>query len=179
MRMFFSGYFWGLLLVIWGILLILNTMFHFKIPIGSIIIASILILIGIQLLIGPKTHFFGIANDHEVIFNDVKIKASNQNDKYSVVFGSGVFDFTEINKADQRQYIKADVVFGQAIVKIKKTDPILIKGNCVFGNLRFPDSSNFSFGERTYTSSTYTGSSNPIEIKADVVFGEMVIQEVD
>lgn len=178
MRMFFSGYFWGLLLVIWGILLILNTTFHFKIPIGSIIIATILILIGIQLLIGPKMHF-GVMNDHEVIFNEAKIKATDQNDKYSVVFGSGVFDFTELNKTDQKQYVKTDVVFGQAIVKIKKTDPIIIKSNCVFGNIKFPDSGTLSFGERTYTSSSYAGSANPIEIKADVVFGEMVIQEVD
>jgi len=178
MRMFFSGYFWGLVLVIWGVLLILNTTFHFKIPIGSIIIASILILLGIQLLVGPKM-YYGIKNDHEVIFNEAKIKATSENDKYSVVFGSGVFDFTDINKTDKKQFVKADVVFGQAIVKIKKTDPIIIKGNCVFGNIKFPDSGSLSFGDRTYTTSSYAGSSNPIEIKADVVFGEMVIQEVD
>lgn len=180
MNFFFKGYFWALVVILAGLMMLLNTtnIFHFKIPVGSVIIALLLILLGVQLLIGPK-NITGIRSSHEVIFDDAKLEANETDNKYEVIFGKSTIDLTEITNRSSRSSVKTDVVFGQATIKIKKSDPIRIKASSVFGNVTLPDGNTVSFGDRTYETESYRDSDKKIQLKVDVVFGEATILVVE
>jgi hypothetical protein len=173
MNFFFKGYFWALVIIFAGVLLLLNNtnILPFKIPVGSVIIALLLILLGVQLLIGPK----GMISSHEVIFDEAKLEANETDNKYDVIFGKSTIDLTQIATRSRHSNIKADVVFGQATIKIKKSDPIRIKASSVFGNITLPDGNTVSFGDRTYETDSYRDSDTKIQLKVDVVFGEATI----
>lgn len=180
MNFFFKGYFWALVVILAGVLMLINTtnIFHFKIPVGSVIIALLLILLGVQLLIGPK-NISGFKSSHEVIFDDAKLEANETDNKYDVIFGKSTIDLTQVTNRSNHSFIKADVVFGQATIKIKKSDPIRIKASSVFGNITLPDGNTVSFGDRTFETESYRDSDKKIQLKVDVVFGEARIDVVD
>jgi predicted membrane protein len=175
MNFFFKGYFWSLVLIFAGILLLINNLFHLRIPVASIVIALLFILLGIQLMIGPK----GVTSSHEVIFDDAKLEANETDNKYDVIFGKSIIDLTQVASRSNQSMIKTDIVFGQVTIKIKKNDPIRIKASCVFGNISLPDGNTVSFGDRTYETDSYQDSDKKIDIKTDVVFGEATIVLVE
>lgn len=177
MNFFFKGYFWALVLIFAGILLLINNtnLLHFKIPVGSVIFALLLILLGIQIMIGPK----GFINTHEVIFDEAKLEANEADNKFSVIFGKSTIDLTKITDRSNHSTIKAEVVFGQATITIRKSDPIRIKASSVFGNITLPNGNNVSFGDRFYETDSYHDSDKKIQLTVDVVFGEGRIEAVD
>jgi len=180
MNFFFKGYFWALVIILAGVLMLLNTtnIFHFKIPVGSIIIALLLILLGVQLLIGPKS-FSGLKSSHEVIFDEGKLEANETDNKFDVIFGKSTIDLTQISTKTNHSTVKVDVVFGQGTIKIKKSDSIRIKASSVFGNITLPNGTNVSFGDRSYETDSYHDSDKKIQLTVDVVFGEARIEVVE
>ena len=156
----------------------INNLFHAKIPVISVIIALLLIFLGIQLLVGKKITT-GYKSSHEVIFNEANLEANETDSKYDIIFGKSIIDLTQISTKTYQKNIETDVVFGQAIIKIKKSDPIKIKASCVFGNIVLPDGNTVSFGDRTYESESYSTSDKPINLKVDTVFGESIIELVE
>jgi predicted membrane protein len=180
MNFFFKGYFWAIVIIVAGSLMLINTtkILSFKIPVFSVIVALLLILLGVQLLIGPK-NISGIRSSHEVIFDEGKLEANETDDKFDVIFGKSTIDLTQISTKTNHTTVKVDVVFGQGTIKIKKSDPIRIKASSVFGNITLPNGTNVSFGDRTYETDSYHDSDKKIQLKVDVVFGESTILLVE
>lgn len=174
MNFFFKLSFWGYLLLGLGILLFVDMFYPIKISFWVLFCAIVLISLGIQLLIMPKNvKSWHLGSD----FKSVKTKFSYGKTEENIIFGKSILDYTTIKKTDEKQLMDISIIFAQGTLLINPQDPIQIKASCVFGNITLPDGQSVSFGERIFETESFAGSTNPIVIKMDVVFGEGIVQE--
>ena len=171
MNILFRETFWGALIVLAGVLLIVRNVFKIDLPVMGIIIPIIIITVGISLLTGTR---YTPEQTGSTIFNEGTFEASADS-KYSVVFGKGVYDLRNIRPVDKDIHVDVSTVFGGAEIIIDRNTPLIIDGSSVFGAVEFPNKESVSFGDKTYTSAGYVAGSPAIHVHAKVVFGGIEI----
>lgn len=152
MKFLFTGIFFGTLLVLWGLSLIIETIFGISVPIVKIGFACLLIYGGLILIKGmyeasqQKTIFFS----QESVGAD---QAKTQN-SYKIVFGQGTIDLSDIadTSADVIN-VQIYTLFGKAILKINPNIPTIVNATSVFSSVTFPDKTIISLGNYRYSSS--------------------------
>ena len=169
MGMLFSGIFWGVVLIIFGITIIIKIIFNIHIPLFRIMIALFFIYLGIQILMGWK--FFPQGNERSAIFNETKIQADSSDNEYNIIFGKGDVDLTKIDLKEKSVNIKINTVFGGSFIKLNPEMPYIIKVDSAFAGARLPDGNNAAFGTYVYKSKNFKEHENHLRIKASVVFG--------
>ena len=92
MNFIWSGLFWGVLLVLIGISVIVKTVLKIDVPIFKIVFALVLIYFGLKLLFGTSHK-----TKDTIIFNNSKMTISAKSDEYNVIFGSGEIDLRNID----------------------------------------------------------------------------------
>ena len=168
------SFFWGFLIVLIGLSILLNAIFKISIPIFKIFFALFFIYIGLKILFGA----FGIKTTHNtIIFSDSKIEAKKSDNNYNVIFGKGVIDLTNLLPLDQNIKIEVNTIFGEGIIKINPEIPTIIKISSVFAGARMPEGSVAALGSSEYRTKSFSESKSYLKIKADVVFGELIIIE--
>ncbi|MDD4663998.1 MAG: LiaF-related protein [Caldisericia bacterium] len=174
MNFFFKPFFWGYLLLGFGVLIILDQFIPNNIPYGTLFWAFLLIALGIQLLIIPKDfRKCHIGTDYP----RVKTKFTEDKREENILFGKSTLDYSNLSKEDKKRVLDVSVIFGQGTILINPQDPIQIKASSVFGNITLPDGRSVSFGDKVYETESFQTSSAQIHMKVDVVFGEAVIEE--
>ena len=176
MRILFSSIFWGFLLILIGVLLILNNFFGYNIPIWNIVWPTVLILVGIRIMIGHDSQRkkFGRA-----VFNEVEIDIKEGKEDFNSIFGKGTYDLTKINFSGKKTVaVELNTIFGSSILKIDPKVPLKIKASSAFGNAKFSDGNSSAFGESIYVTKSYDKNKPHILVEAKVVFGELSIEEV-
>ena len=175
MAFLFSSFFWGAVIILFGLSIILNAVFNIKIPVFSIIIALIFIYLGLKILAGS----FGIKTSRNtVVFSSSEIKSSNKNEEYNIIFGKGSIDLSEIELDDEFLDFEVNVVFGKGDVMIDPAKPFIVKVSSVFSSAHLPDGNVAAIGNNSYISPGYVKGQKYISVRADVVFGELNIIEV-
>lgn len=175
----FDGVFWGLLLVLIGLLLVLRNLFGVSIPsIWNVVWPIILIYIGVNIAF-KRSDRLQASESGNVVFDQENIRYEEGKSEYNAIFGQGRFDLTNLKtpKSGSRK-IKVNTIFAKGTVKIKKDLPLRIKATAVFGEARLPDKNTVAFGDSTYTSKTYKKDSPHIAMEANCVFGSLDIVEV-
>jgi predicted membrane protein len=179
----FSGAFWGLLLVLLGISIIIRVMFHIHIPLFRIVVALILIYFGIRMLVGgfwPRNcggEWRGEWRGHTV-FNESTVKASTfGGEEHNVVFGKSTVDATDSSLTDQNREFNLNTVFGQTDLRISAAVPTIVKATSAFGSAQFPDGNIITFGDYTYKTKSYAENAPHRKIKVSVVFGGLRVIE--
>jgi predicted membrane protein len=173
MSILFRETFWGALIVLAGILLIVRNVFKIDLPVMGIIFPIIIITVGISLLTGAR---MTPQSSRHTMFNEGTYEAaSGENSKYSVVFGKGVYDLRNIKPVDKDIHVDVSTVFGGAEIIVDRNTPLIVDGASVFGAVEFPNKESVSFGDRTYKSSGYVEGSPAIRVHAKVVFGGIEI----
>ena len=83
----FSGAFWGIVLILTGILIIIKYLFNIQIPVFRILIAALFIYLGIRMLMGNYGfgHWRNYGNSSAFTNNEFTY-SPNQNN-YNCVFG--------------------------------------------------------------------------------------------
>ena len=147
-----AGVFWGALLILIGLALIIRFVFNVDFPVFKVLLAMFFIYIGIRILFGS---FYEPENNKE----------------YNVVFGQGNFDFTRVDLSRGNVNVKIGTVFGGSKIKIDRDMPVKIVADAVFSGAELPDGSTAVFGTSTYQSETFNPDSAYLKIKLDVVFG--------
>ncbi len=174
MGFLFSSFFWGAVVILIGLSIILNAVFNIKIPVFSIIIALIFIYLGLKILFGS----FGIkTSKNTVVFSSSDIKSSNKNEEYNIIFGRGSIDLSEVELDDEFLDYEINVVFGKGDVVIDPTKPVIVKVSSVFSGAHLPDGNVAAIGNNSYVSPGYVKGERYISVRADVVFGELNIIE--
>jgi predicted membrane protein len=174
MGFLFSSFFWGAVIILFGLSIILNSVFHIKIPVFSIIIALIFIYLGLKILFGS----FGIkTSKNTVVFSSSELKSTNKSEEYNIIFGRGSIDLTDINLDEEKIYYEINVVFGKGEVLIDPNIPIVIKVSSVFASAHLPDGNVAAIGNNSYISPAYVKGEKHISVNADVVFGDLNIIE--
>lgn len=169
MRRHRSGYFWGFIFIIAGLLLVLQNL-GYNIDFWKYFWPILLILIGLSIFLRPSRN----NSNGDVIFDEGDSEADVSKRDYSAVFGHGEFDFTKMKPSDLRYEVSA--VFGKAVVKIKKDAPIRIKGSSAFGDVIFPDGKSSAFSERVYEKNI-GDKKEVLNLKVSAVFGAVEIVE--
>lgn len=163
--------FWGLLLVVLGLFMILKVVFNIDFPLFKVIIAFLLIYFGLKILFGSFRTPCIQTKDNEVVFGEKRFSHPETNRDYSVVFGKAVYDFRDIDLKGEKQSIKISTVFGATIIKINKSTPVKIKVESAFAGTELPNGNSAVFGSTTYTSPDFNPEQPHLEIKLEVVFG--------
>lgn len=168
----FSKLFWGIIIILFGISFIAQSVFKINLPIGRIALALIFIYIGAKMLFGV----FGKTNDSATIFSEnIANIEMLENAKYDVVFGSQTIDLSKAVNTGEEANIECNVVFGSAKIIIPKGMKVSIKSSSVFGSIKTP-SNETTFGESEYTTgSNY--SNGLLNLRVNAVFGSAKVFE--
>ena len=165
----FNGMFWGVIIIIIGIIVIINVVFGTKIPIFPLIFGLFLIYLGVKVITGISCH----RTSRSAIFEEKKIETESPTGKYDVIFGRNVIDLTNVQLKEGVSRIEVNTVFGSSVLKINPSMPIKIIASSAFGSARMPDGNMVAFGEYTYKSDSLKQSDqkNYLLINLHVVFG--------
>jgi hypothetical protein len=168
MNFLFRETYWAGILILAGLLLILRNVFKLDIPVMGVIIPIIIISWGVSLLM--KSSGNGV-NDNTVMFHNGQTQV-NEASKHSVVFGKGEYD---LRGAKPGSRIDIDAVFSSATITINPNTPMKIKMSSAFGSGRMPDGTLVTFGERRYTTPAFKDGEPFVDLRCDVVFGDLKI----
>lgn len=174
MSILFRETFWGALIVLAGVLLIVRNVFKIDLPVFGVIFPIVIITIGISLLTGAK-----MTSSKSTMFKESTYEAGGEDARYSVIFGKGVYDLRNIKPVDKDVRVDISTVFGGAEIIVDRQTPLIADGSSVFGAVEFPNRESVSFGDRTYKGPGYTEGSPAIRLNAKVVFGGIEIIERD
>jgi predicted membrane protein len=168
--------FWGIVLIIIGIGLIIKVVFHVEIPIMKILFAFFFIYLGIRILIGNwGTHVFRSGPD-DVVFGQGKFVHEHLVPKeQSIIFGNGSIDFRQININALPAEVEINTVFGGCEIHIKKESPVKIKVDAAFAGVSLPNENKTVFGSAFYQTESYEETKPHLFIKASAVFSELKI----
>ena len=170
--------FWGLLLVVLGLSLIIRIVFNIDFPIFKVFIAFILIFFGIRILFGsfgPRIHFHG-GTDKDIIFGEKNFSNFEENGEYSTVFGKSSFDFRGYDLKGETRRLKISTVFGGTEIKLDKELPVRIRMESAFAGADLPNGNAAVFGSTRYESPTYNPGAPYLDLKLDVVFGGVTVK---
>lgn len=178
MDFLFSRLFWGSIVILIGLSIILNTIFKINIPLFRIVFALLIIYFGVNMLMGSfKSHRHRESGKASDVFSSSSIKAdpSSLNSEYNVVFGNQVVDLTAITDGADKT-VQLNTVFGSQTVYVNEQTKLRIKASSVFAKVRLPDDHDVNFGDYTYNQEPAdTLSAGILFIEANAVFGEIKI----
>ena len=173
MRMGFlsSGIFWGAVVIIVGVSMLIKAVFNIDIPVLRVLFGLIVIWFGISLMTG----WHGCKTANTVVFSECEVSAKDIKGDYSVVFGKGTLDLSGVDIKEKSVNAKIDTVFGDTYIIIDPHMPVKVQVDSAFASAIMPDKNMVSFGTMNYTSPAYKEGANCLYIKADVVFGSLRI----
>jgi hypothetical protein len=172
------GLFIGVLIILLGLGIIVNVIFHIHIPIFKILFGLVLIFIGLKIILGPW-FFFPLRHGESgnAIFQERTYRGFISDSKeYNAVFGKAVVDLQDIELKEKVTRIKINAVFGSADVILNKVTPVRIKADAVFGGVQLPENITGAFGTSTYQSKNFNEDQNYLVIEATSVFAGIVIR---
>jgi hypothetical protein len=175
MNIIFREAYWGGLIILAGVLLIVRNVFKIDLPVMGIIFPIFIITIGISLLSG----FRGPERDAKnILFSDGDFDTVDGGDHYNVVFGKGSYDLRSMKATDKDLNVDINCAFGSAELLINPANAMKIKVSSAFGGGHLPNGNNVSFGERMYTTAAYRDGQPCVRVKVDVAFGGVEIREI-
>lgn len=177
MDFLFSRMFWGGIVILIGLSIILSAVFKIHIPLFRIIIALIIIYFGFTVLVGSFKSKGGKAAEASDVFSSSALKAdpSSLKSEYNVVFGNQAIDFTEITDGADKT-VELNTVFGSQTLYLNPNTRLRVKANAVFGQVRLPDDHSVSFGDYNYVQEPAdTLSAGTLFIEANAVFGNIKV----
>ncbi len=171
----FTGTFWGIVLILFGISALLRS-FNINIPVIRIIFGLIIVYVGISILAGGSVFTTG---DNNVIFSDINIRVTDKiEDEYNIIFGNGIIDLREISPDNYGKKVEINTIFGASQILINPNTPISLEASAVFGRATAPDGSTVSFGDYSYRGGS-TDDNNPLKIEANAIFGSLDIRNIN
>jgi len=168
-----SGVFWGSLLVLWGLSIIVQTVFHIHIPFFRIAFALIVIWIGLKILTGGRPSWH---NRHSIMFSDATFPATPIQNRYEIVFGEGTIDLTAAEPGKTPSPVTVNVVFGSATVKVDPKKAVRIRATTSLGNINLPEGRTSAVGATSWESKAAKGRSDVLEFRLNAVFGNIEVR---
>ncbi|GAI44633.1 unnamed protein product, partial [marine sediment metagenome] len=158
----FGGAFIGIILLVIGVILLLNSFFNFNISVFKLTVGVVIVLFGVFILFNG----FGFQDSRSIIFREGIIRVSEVQDEYNIIFASGTVDLSKVKIEDEVKKIKVNTIFAEGKVILNPDVPTLIKASSAFGELKLPDSSSVVFGSQKYRIGDINTDQGYLEIKA-------------
>ena len=133
--------FWGVLLSLVGISLILKGAYNKDIPVVRILIGFFFIYFGIKLFVNKDFSIYNNSEDeHVILFGAKTIYSLRDKNEYSVVFAKGVLDFRNIHLPENENiHIKLNTVFGGSEVLLNDSTCVKVNASSAFAGIKMPD----------------------------------------
>lgn len=172
---------WGLLIILFGISILIKAIFGLDIPLVKMLIGLVLIYVGFTILTDFSSASLKKRMKRTFNFSTDAVYITNphQYEKYSVVFGQSVFDFSRLDPTIEPAVVKINTIFGHSIIILDPKIPVKLTINSSFSNIEMPDKTTASFGDFVYKTQAAYQEKPILEIKATVVFGNLRIQEAN
>jgi predicted membrane protein len=177
MNIISSGVFWGLILILIGLSIIIKIVFNIDIPIFRVIIGLLLIYFGMQIIFGSNLSYRRkqrIRNNEKQYSEYNLRKGSNE---YNVVFGRSSIDLTDRKDLDSDNFVGINVVFGSASVYIDPEIPTQIELNTVFGSANLPGRKSAMIGQQRYHFGKDSDQGRLLYVEISSVFSSVEIIE--
>jgi hypothetical protein len=171
--MLHSGLFWGTIIILFGLSIIVKHVFHIDIPVFKILIGLILIAIGLKILFinTGAVHFRKINKEgNKIVFTSGSFDFDPEQSEYNVVFGKSVLDMTSLNESIDKR-IKLNSVFGEIEVYINNNTIVRINSSSVFGNVSAPEPLDYANDTSDSTVENYS-----LHFNANSIFGNIVFK---
>jgi hypothetical protein len=178
MGFLFSGIFWGCVLILLGISVIIKIAFNVHIPLFRIIFAFMLLYLGVRVLMGGgwSKNNFGTGNN-TVLFTEIKADLAQESNEYNIIFGKGRVSLTDTSIVEKKKNVKMNTAFGAGELRINPAIPMIIHVKAAFAGARIPDGNLVSFGEYIYKTKSYVENAPAVRVEASVAFGSLEIIE--
>ncbi len=168
-----TGTFWGVVIILFGLSILLREVFHVHIPFVKILFGIILIYFGVKMIAGG---FMKGGTRNAAVFGESEMQYDAKHDDYDIVFGSGTIDLFKIETPAQNRKIEVSVVFGNGELILNDSIPMRIEMNSVFGASIMEDKRINAFGKTHNTTSAYKEGQPYILLETNVVFGKLIIR---
>ena len=165
----FGGMFMGIIFLVVGLILLLNSFFNFNINIFKLIVGVVIVLFGVFILFNG----FGFQDSRNIVFRGGIIRVSEVQDEYNIIFASGTVDLSKVKIGDSVGKIKINAIFADGKVILNPEVPTVIKASSAFGELELPDKSSVIFSSQKYKIGDISTNQGYLEIKASAVFGKL------
>ncbi len=167
--------FYGVLLTLLGILLLVRYLFKIKIPIFFISVAIILVFVGVSFFINSP----GTGSENNIVFSKNKtIGSVKPGNEYSFVFGSGTIDLTKAQpQKNAGEKIKINNVFSNGVIKVNPQTPLIVRTHSLFAVTETPNNDLVFLGNTNYQTKNFNKEADYIEVEAKVLFGRLAIEE--
>src|SRR5438128_1704429 len=130
MSFFSSAVFWGVIVILVGLSIILKAVFGIHIPFLRILFGLILIYWVIRIISDGAFGFRRTGNS--AVFGEAHINYNEKQQDYNIVFGSGVVDLFKMDSSLTNKRIEVNVVFGNGTVILNDSIPILVEVSSAF-----------------------------------------------
>ncbi len=174
MDFLFTGLFWGVVLILLGVSLILKWVLGIDIPVFRIVMALVLIYLGVRMLIGTAP---SRVDGNRALFAEAEFSGGEADRDYTVVFGRGNLDLRAAQVTDKDVAVDFSTVFGSGVIHLRKDVPARVKVTSAFGGARLPDGNQVAFGETTWRNAAYKEGAPALVVEAHVVFGGLEVVE--
>ncbi|REK48910.1 MAG: hypothetical protein DWQ48_08505 [Bacteroidetes bacterium] len=167
-----SATFWGIIIILLGVSIILKEVFHIQFPFFRVIIGLLLIYWGIKVISGST---WKSRSSSSAVFGEQEMKYSSDEKEYGFVFGTGTVDLFKAEVPVQNKKIEVGVVFGNATLILNDSIPAIVEMSTVFGAVNAPGRSVAMIGNSNYTTAAYKSDQPAYRIEAGAVFGKIDI----
>ncbi len=184
----------GALILLWGITILVNVIFHIHIPIFGIAFGILLIYVGIQLISGPTRSRWccwsydddTASCNHSAFMGSFQAKVNDDIEskkfplEYKTMFGNSKIDLStltleKLKNGNIPAIINVDTFFGKTELILNKSIPTRIIAKSACGKAELPDKTVITFGTHTYDS--HPGEQPLIIINCSTHFGETEIKQ--
>lgn len=175
MSFFFTATFWGIVIILFGLSIILKEVFHISFPIMRVLFGVLLIYFGVKVI------YRGFGNPGKesgstTVFSNSHIRYNPHEKDYNIIFSNGTLDLSTMQPPAENKKMEVNVVFGNGHVRLNDSIPTMIELNAAFGSAESPDKEVSAFGKSIYTTANFNEQKPHLFIKASVVFGKLVIE---
>ncbi len=171
MSFFFTELFWGALLILFGISILIKVLLGIDIPIVRIFVALLLIYAGVSLVIGQLPQY----SKESILFQKAELKPEKLESMYTVALSSATLDFSAI-RLKKPQSVKVNTILGTTKIKLNKSLPTELLVNASFANALLPNHDKISFsGKYRYQIPPDSTETPLLKLEANVVFGNLEI----
>lgn len=171
MRFLSSGIFWGFIVILFGVVILLKSVFHVNIPFFKIFIGIIIIFFGISIIFNAIN-----SRRNNTVFGEYNFNFETIEKEYNIVFSKGVFDFTNFNFSNYNgEFIKINSAFSKSEIYLSRNFEYEIRADSVFGVVSLPNGESVSFGNIARLENAENSELKRINLHVSSVFGETKI----
>ena len=172
MRFLSSGIFWGFIVILFGVGILLKSVFHVNIPFFKILIGIIVILFGVSIIFNA----INSTRRNNTVFREYNFNFWTIEKEYNIVFSKSVFDFTNFNFSNYNgEFIKINSAFSKSEIYLSRNFEYEIRVDSVFGVVSLPNGESVSFGNIARLENAENSELKRINLHVSSVFSETKI----